>query len=301
MLWRSVLMTFALPGFRISTTWDWLARCWPHCLLAHRRWCCRRSTLSDRQSNGCTRSQTYAARSPLSQLRLRAMREPREDPQNGWTSILRPGAPLRMALSRFVRTRSGASSRRLCRPGFDPSAMAPCYGLAEATLVVSMSRPWKPVSFGGFDRILLSSRYRTGIRRRRRRDVGWMRAAGHGTDIAIVDPVTRSPPSRRTRWARSGFEARASRVVTTIRTPDLSDCFNVRIDDEQGLFLQNRRPWIYSQRRIVRDRPDERYHHRPWTEHHPQDIELTAQEAHPELRANRGVAFGSVVEKRKPW
>ena len=40
--------------------------------------------------------------------------------------------------------------------GFAPSAMAPCYGLAEATLVVSMSRPWNPVRLVGFDRALLS-------------------------------------------------------------------------------------------------------------------------------------------------
>jgi acyl-CoA synthetase (AMP-forming)/AMP-acid ligase II len=40
--------------------------------------------------------------------------------------------------------------------GFAPSAMAPCYGLAESTLVVSMSRPWNPARLVGFDRMLLS-------------------------------------------------------------------------------------------------------------------------------------------------
>jgi acyl-CoA synthetase (AMP-forming)/AMP-acid ligase II len=174
--------------------------------------------------------------------------------------------------------------------GFDPSAMAPCYGLAEATLIVSISRPSKPVSFIGFDRILLSR----GIAQESIGDSAvTLVGCGPpvvGTEIAIVDPVSRrrqAPNAVGEIWVQSESVANGYHN----QDPEFSDCFNVQIENEQGLFLETgdlgfmHKGELFVTGRvkdliIVRGRNI-----------HPQDIELTAQESHPALRADRGVAF----------
>ena len=86
-------------------------------------------------------------------------------------------------------------TERFAEVGFDPSAMAPCYGLAEATLVVSMSRPSSPVSFVSFDKNLLSQGIVKGIECGSRRDVGRMRTPGSWNGYRDRRSRSTAPPS----------------------------------------------------------------------------------------------------------
>ena len=174
--------------------------------------------------------------------------------------------------------------------GFDPSAMAPCYGLAEATLVVSMSRPSKPVSVVGFDRILLSREF---VQESIGDAAVTLVGCGPpvvGTDIAIVDPNSRrrqEPNAVGEIWVRSESVANGYHD----QNPEFSDCFNVQIENEQSLFLRTGDlGFIHKGELFVTGRVRDLIIVRG-RNIHPQDIELTAQEAHPALRANRGVAF----------
>jgi acyl-CoA synthetase (AMP-forming)/AMP-acid ligase II len=175
--------------------------------------------------------------------------------------------------------------------GFAPSAMAPCYGLAEATLVVSISRPWNPVRLVGFDRMLLSQ----GIVQESDGDAA-MTLVGCGppvvgTDIAIVDPVTgtRRPPNGVGEiWVRSESVASGYHNQET----HFSDCFHASIKNEQGLFLRTGDlGFIHKGELFVTGRMRDIVIVRG-RNIHSEDIELAAQGAHPELRASRGVAFG---------
>jgi acyl-CoA synthetase (AMP-forming)/AMP-acid ligase II len=175
--------------------------------------------------------------------------------------------------------------------GFAPSAMAPCYGLAEATLVVSMSRPSKPVSFVGFDRMSLS---RGIVEESDGATAVILVGCGPpvvGTEIAIVDPVTRI---RRLPNAVGEIWVRSESIARGYYNPDapLSDCFHARIDDHEDLFLRTGDlGFIHDGELFVTGRMKDIVIVRG-RNIHSEDIELTAQAAHPELRANRGIAFG---------
>jgi acyl-CoA synthetase (AMP-forming)/AMP-acid ligase II len=201
-----------------------------------------------------------------------------------WRAAANGSEPVRAdTVRRFIDAFSPA--------GFAPSAMAPCYGLAEATLVVSMSQPSKPVSIVGFDRMLLS---RGIVQESDAAAAVTLVGCGPpvlGTDIAIIDPVTRL---RQASDAVGEIWVRSESVARGYHNQDsaLFDCFHARIGDEEGLFLRtgdlgfihNSELYVTGRIRdivIVRGRNI-----------HSEDIELVAQGAHPELRANRGVAFG---------
>jgi acyl-CoA synthetase (AMP-forming)/AMP-acid ligase II len=175
--------------------------------------------------------------------------------------------------------------------GFAPSAMVPCYGLAEATLVVSMSRPWKPVSFASFDGTLLSSGI---VQESDAAAAVTLVGCGPpvlGTDIAIIDPVThlrRATNAVGEIWIRSesvagGYHNQASAF---------RDRFHAMIADEEGLFLRTGDlGFIHNGELFVTGRMKEIVIVRG-RNIHSEDIELAAQGAHPELRSHRGVAFG---------
>jgi len=175
--------------------------------------------------------------------------------------------------------------------GFTPSAMAPCYGLAEATLIVSISRPSKPVSFAGFDRTLLS---RGIVLESDTVDSLTLVGCGPpvlGTDIAIIDPVTHSRRAANEVgeiWVRSDSLAAGYHN----QDPALSDSFHAQVPGEQGLFLRTGDlGFIHHGELFVTGRMKDIVIVRG-RNIHSEDIELTAQRAHSELRANRGVAFG---------
>jgi acyl-CoA synthetase (AMP-forming)/AMP-acid ligase II len=175
--------------------------------------------------------------------------------------------------------------------GFAPSAMAPCYGLAEATLVVSMSRPSKPVSFARFDRTLLSQGI---VQESDAAAAVTLVGCGppvQGTDVVIVDPSTRL---RRASNAVGEIWVRSQSVAGGYHNeaPALFDCFHALIADEEGLFLRTGDlGFIHNEELFVTGRMKDIVIVRG-RNIHSEDIELAAQGAHPELRANRGVAFG---------
>jgi acyl-CoA synthetase (AMP-forming)/AMP-acid ligase II len=174
--------------------------------------------------------------------------------------------------------------------GFAPSAMAPCYGLAEATLIVSVSRPSKPVSFAGFNRTLLS---RGIVQESEAADALTLVGCGPpvlGTEIAIIDPLTHF---RRATNQVGEICIRSESVAGGYHNqePTLSDCFHTQIPGEQGLFLRTGDlGFIHHGELFVTGRMKDIVIVRG-RNIHSEDIELAAQGAHPELRANRGVAF----------
>lgn len=181
--------------------------------------------------------------------------------------------------------------------GFDSAAAYPCYGMAEATLMISGGRR----GAGPTTR----AHSRQGLRQGRVLDaatddcqivVGCGRAVA-GERIAIVDPdsARRNPPLAigeiwiagphvaRGYWRNA--EATASAFGATIagegeacwlRTGDLGFC-----DAAGELFITGRIKDLV----IIRG-----------VNHYPQDIEDTVQHCHPALRRNGGAAFGVTDE-----
>jgi acyl-CoA synthetase (AMP-forming)/AMP-acid ligase II len=184
----------------------------------------------------------------------------------------------------------GRFTERFAEAGFHPSAMAPCYGLAEATLVVSMSRPSNPVSIVSFDKNLLSQGV---IKESNAEAAVSLVGCGTpvlGTEIAIVDPEARrrqAPNSVGEIWVRSDSVANGYHKSEA----KLSNCFKGRIKNEKGSFLRTGDlGFVFNDELYVTGRIKDLIIARG-RNIHPQDIEFTAQEAHPGLRANRGVAF----------
>jgi amino acid adenylation domain-containing protein len=174
--------------------------------------------------------------------------------------------------------------------GFRPAAFFPCYGLAEATLIVSgRARPEGPVveSFRGLEerRAIVAAPEEEGARRL----VG-CGPAGLGLEVAIADPErleevkpeavgeiwVAGPSVAQGYWHRpdltaSTFAARLpGRETRFLRTGDLGF-----LRDGQ-LFVTGRLKDLI----IVRGR-----------NHYPQDLELTVADSHPALRGGAGAAF----------
>jgi acyl-CoA synthetase (AMP-forming)/AMP-acid ligase II len=178
--------------------------------------------------------------------------------------------------------------------GFRWNAFYPCYGLAEATLIVSGGRPDEPPVIRCFHSDALAEGH---VEEATRRGAPKTRLVGCGRTlldqvIAIVDPNTRKPcpPDRvgevwvsgpnvsRGYWdvPEGGERGLSGKLADAdggsfLRTGDLGFVF------EGELFITGRCKDVI----IVRGR-----------NHHPQDIEATAQAAHRALRPGGGVAFG---------
>jgi acyl-CoA synthetase (AMP-forming)/AMP-acid ligase II len=200
-----------------------------------------------------------------------------------WRAAANGSEPVRAdTVRRFIETFAPAR--------FDPSAMAPCYGLAEATLVVSMSRPGTPVSFVGFDPMLLS---RGTVQESTGEAAVVLVGCGPPvvqTEIAIVDPATRrrqAPNAVGEIWIRSESVANGYHNPD----PDFPSGFEARIDEEESFFLRTGDlGFLHAGELFVTGRIKDLIIVRG-RNIHPQDIERTAQEAHPELRASRGLAL----------
>jgi len=185
-------------------------------------------------------------------------------------------------------------ARAFACAGFQWNAFYPCYGLAEATLIVSGGRPDEPPVIRCFHSNALAEGH---VEKSTRRGGPKTRLVGCGRTlldqvIAIVDPNTRKPcpPDRvgevwvsgpnvsRGYWdVPKGGEHCLSGMLADadggsfLRTGDLGFVF------DGDLFITGRCKDVI----IVRGR-----------NHHPQDIEATAQAAHRALRPGGGVAFG---------
>jgi len=177
--------------------------------------------------------------------------------------------------------------------GFRPEAFYPCYGLAEATLIVSGGYARQPPTIRAFDAAGLARRE---VIQRDPEDAAARRLVGCGEalpdgSIVIVDPETRTrlPPQRIGEiWTSSpsiarGYWKRPDETRETfhayladsgdgpfLRTGDLG----FLIDGE--LFVVGRIKDVL----IVRG-----------LNHYPQDIEATVEKCHPLLRPGCAAAF----------
>jgi acyl-CoA synthetase (AMP-forming)/AMP-acid ligase II len=170
--------------------------------------------------------------------------------------------------------------------GFRQEAFVPCYGLAEATLLVSGSPPGKPPTIRGFDSAALSEgRVELSSGAAMRQLVG-CGAVPAGIDVVIADQagtiasqgqsgeiLIRGATVSEGYWGErdtSPFGHRASDGHTYLRTGDLGFLH----DGE--LFVCGRLKDVI----IVRGK-----------NHDPRDIEVTAERCHDAVRAGCVVAF----------
>jgi acyl-CoA synthetase (AMP-forming)/AMP-acid ligase II len=206
-----------------------------------------------------------------------------------WTVAFTGAEPIRAeTLEQF--------SARFASQGFRPQAFYPCYGLAEATLFVTGGAKSDPPIVRSFDATALAVNRVTpsGSGENVRTLVGCGRPAPDQT-LRVVDPETLTPclpdqvgeiwlsgPSvAGGYWNRPGetsrtFEARTadSHEGAFLRTGDLGFL------DDGELFITGRLKDLI----IIRG-----------CNHYPEDIERTAQESHPALRASTGAAFAVEV------
>ncbi|HSK38549.1 MAG TPA: fatty acyl-AMP ligase [Arenibaculum sp.] len=202
--------------------------------------------------------------------------------------------PVRMeTLNRFAH--------RFAAYGFRSTALNPCYGMAEATLMVSGKPAGTEPRYHFFDQPALEAHRIVPVDASGEdagedaRAVASCGAIGRGLDVLIVDPETMEPaaPDRVGEiWVTGGhvaagywdreaetaetFDARvAGDVRPYMRTGDLGFLF------EGELYITGRIKDVI----IVAGR-----------NHYPQDIELTAQKAHPAIRVNGVAAFSVDAE-----
>jgi acyl-CoA synthetase (AMP-forming)/AMP-acid ligase II len=176
--------------------------------------------------------------------------------------------------------------------GFRRDAFHPCYGLAEATLIVTGGLPWSRRAIKSFDAVTLG--YGTaipGVAEGRSRLVVSCGFAPREGRVLIVDPVTnaeRAPGEVGEIWI-SGDGVAQSYWHRPLET---SEVFGARLAGTgEGPFLRSgdlgfmlgRQLFVTGRIKdliIIRGR-----------NHYPQDIELTAERSSPALRPGRAAAF----------
>jgi acyl-CoA synthetase (AMP-forming)/AMP-acid ligase II len=210
---------------------------------------------------------------------------------SSWRIILAGAEPIRAAtLDKFIET---FTPYRLA-----PGAVNPGFGMAEATLIVSMG----PVGGGVDTRRLSRSALQAKVIRNAadKDDTQVLVGCGYAipdTRLAIVEPHSRrrlAPDTVGELWIQGAHVAGAY-----WDNPEASAAtLHARIDGESGEWLRsgdlgfldaNGQLFITGRIKdliIIRG-----------TNHYPQDIELTVQRAHPALSLNGGAAF-SVPDER---
>jgi acyl-CoA synthetase (AMP-forming)/AMP-acid ligase II len=188
-------------------------------------------------------------------------------------------------------------ARAFAVSGFRPEAFQPCYGLAEATLLVTGGIPWSRGDTRSFDVSALQRGVAIpGTADAKSRRLVPCGAAPRDHRVLIVDPSTRTertpgeigeiwiagPVAARSYWQRPG----ETREVLDARLVGPDEGPFVRSGD-LGFILDQR---LYVMGRIkdlivIRGR-----------NHHPQDIELTAEHSSPVLRRGRGAAFAVAAD-----
>jgi acyl-CoA synthetase (AMP-forming)/AMP-acid ligase II len=192
-------------------------------------------------------------------------------------------------LERFAHTFASAGFRR--------EALYPCYGLAEASLIVAGSNPATTPTVRVVDEEALRERRIVPLEAGAAASRALVSSGRPllGTQLAIVDPDTakRCPAgSIGEIWVSNPSVSRGywQRAEESERT------FRARIDGEEGAylrtgdlgFLDGGELWITGRIKdviIVRGK-----------NHYPHDLESTAQEAHPALRSGCGAAFAIDVD-----
>jgi acyl-CoA synthetase (AMP-forming)/AMP-acid ligase II len=207
-----------------------------------------------------------------------------------WTLACNGAEPIRPdTMDRF--------SEKFATVGFRREAFYPCYGLAEATLIVSGGDKAAPPIVRAFDATELeSNRVRpVGAPGQGRRIVGCGRTVDR-QEIAIVEPTSRRrclPNEVGEIWVRGAGVARgywddvaATEETFQAYTADTKEGPFLRTGDlgflaDDELFVTGRIKDMI----IVRGR-----------NHYPQDLERTVERCHRSLRPNTGAAFSIDVD-----
>lgn len=211
---------------------------------------------------------------------------------SSWEMAFNAAEPIRAdTIERF--------SRSLSPFGFDPRAVSPGYGMAEATLLISGRRR----GTGPLTRAVSRSALRAHRIAAPESDADAQMLVGSGPAvpegrIAIVDPDTRRrlpTCSIGEIWAAGAHIAQgywqaeeATRATFRMRIEEERDDIWLRtgdlgfLDENGELFVTGRIKDIIIVRGI---------------NHYPQDIERTVQRAHPALRKNCGAAFSVMQEQ----
>jgi amino acid adenylation domain-containing protein len=203
---------------------------------------------------------------------------------SSWDVAFNGAEPVRAdTLERFAETFAPCGFRR--------EAFLPCYGLAESTLLVSGGGAARP-ALAAFDaRALEEDRVCEAAEGHRRRLVGCGRLPA-GQEAVIVDPRTcapcgpdrvgeiwiRGPSTARGYWSRPAETASdfGARLVDDARTEPFLRTGDLGFIKDGELFVAGRLKDLV----IVRGR-----------NHHPQDLEASAERGHSAARPGGGAAF----------
>jgi amino acid adenylation domain-containing protein len=201
---------------------------------------------------------------------------------SSWRVAFNGAEPVRAAALASFATAFAAS-------GFRPEAFQPCYGLAEATLLVSgIRRPGGPVLLDVDAAALEAGKIELGDEGRRRTLVGCGQVPAE-QPVAVVDPMTReacAPGRVGELWVRGpGVAAGYWRRPEETREIFLADGW-LRTGDlgflhDGELFVTGRLKDLV----ILRGR-----------NHYPQDLELTAERSTPGLALGANAAFSVEVD-----
>jgi amino acid adenylation domain-containing protein len=184
--------------------------------------------------------------------------------------------------------------------GFRPEAFYPCYGLAEATLFVSGGEAGTVPPVARLDAAALEAHEARPARPEGPENTEEARrlvSCGHawaGQRIVVADPEADSRPASELPTGRIGeiWIAGPSVARGYWRNPEATERdFAARLESGEGPFLRTgdlgflRDGELYVTGRlkdliIIRGR-----------NHYPQDLELTAERSHPDLRPGSGAAF----------
>jgi acyl-CoA synthetase (AMP-forming)/AMP-acid ligase II len=207
---------------------------------------------------------------------------------SSWTLACNGAEPVRPdTMKRFAE--------RFAAVGFRYETFYPCYGLAEATLIVSGGEKDATPIIRSFDSHELAENHVVPTAEGAGRPIVGCGVSVERQEIAIVDPVTlmRSAPNQIGEiWVRGPGVAKGY-----WNSPDATaETFGATLPGEMGTFLRtgdmgfldNGELFVTGRIKdliIVRGR-----------NHYPQDIERTVERAHPALRRDHVVSFGVDVD-----
>lgn len=208
---------------------------------------------------------------------------------SGWALAFNGAEPVRKAvLDRFASFAAPA--------GFRPEALYPCYGLAEATLFVSGGRPDAPVACARIDRASLELGHPTTAADDAPPDtVATLIGCGHahgGQRLEVVAPDTGEALGDG-QVGELWLQGPSVSAGYFMREGENTDVFGARLATGEGPFLRtgdlgfrlDGEVFITGRARdliVLRGR-----------NHYPQDLEATAEEAHPAVRKGASAAFAT--------
>jgi acyl-CoA synthetase (AMP-forming)/AMP-acid ligase II len=204
---------------------------------------------------------------------------------SSWLVAFNGSEPVRaQTMERFARAFAAA--------GFRPEAFQPCYGLAEATFLVTGGIPWSPEETRPFDVAGLRNGVAVpGTSGGNSRFLVSCGVVPQDQQVLIVDRGTRkerAPGEVGEIWIAGPSAARSY----WRRPAETRQILQARLSGEdEGSFVRSGDlGFILDHRLYVAGRIDDLIVARG-RNHHPQDIELTVQQSSPVLRHGRGAAF----------